>query len=141
MQKGIVLLPLILFAILGAFVLILATKLEQKSHTLEHLNPHILWLDLHLVSVKENLKIALKNKTLTPINFTKFTLQIGDYHYIAILKQLTPTLQTAQSQTLAYYFVDVFGIYNDSSKAVLQEFSTRRSFILALPLEHPHIKP
>lgn len=136
MRKGLVLLPLILFVILGAFVLILSTKFEQKSLALETLNPRIVWLDLHLVSVKEALKTQLKHQTLTSVNFTKFTMQIGDYHYIAVLKQFNPTLvQTAESKTIAYYFVDVFGVYRDSSKAVLQEFSTRRSFVLPIVLQ------
>ncbi|MBX7491142.1 hypothetical protein [Helicobacter turcicus] len=144
MHKGIILLPLMLFVILGAFVLILSTKFEQKSHTLEDLNARILWLDLHLVSIKEALKIQLKNKSLTSINFTELSLQIGDYHYIIVLKQFTPTLmqtppqtnalQMPQPSTIAYYFVDVFGIYRDSSKEFLQEFSTRRNFILSLEL-------
>ncbi|EEO25795.1 hypothetical protein HWAG_00587 [Helicobacter winghamensis ATCC BAA-430] len=136
MRKGIILLPLILFVILGAFVLILSTKSEQKIHTLESLNPRILWLDLHLASVKEALKTALIDKTLIPADFTEFSIQIEDYRYIAILKQFNPTLtQTTESKTITYYFVDVFGIYHDSSKEVLQEFSTKRSFILALAIE------
>lgn len=142
MHKGIILLPLTLFVILGAFVLILATKFEQKSYALENLNARILWLDLHLVSVKETLKIRLKNKTLTPSDFTEFSLQIDDYHYIITLKQFIPALpqaiqatQTPKPPTIAYYFVDIFGIYRDSSKEFLQEFSTRRNFILPLTLE------
>ncbi len=134
MRKSIVLLPLILFVILGAFVLLLSAKLEYKSQAQERLNVQILWLDLHLVSVKEALKLHLTNKTLIPKDFTQFSMQIGDYHYIAVLKQFNPTLVT-QSGAFAYYFVDVFGIYRDSSKAFLQTFSTRRSFILPLAIE------
>lgn len=131
MRKSIVLLPLILFVILGAFVLLLSAKLEYKSQAQEGLNVQILWLDLHLVSVKEALKLHLINKTLVPEDFTQFSMQIGDYHYIAVLKQFHPT----QAEDFAYYFVDVFGIYRDSSKAFLQAFSTRRSFILPLAIE------
>lgn len=136
MRKGIILLPLILFVILGAFILILSTKFEQKNRALNNLNSQILWLDLHLVSVKEALKIKLADKTLTPINFSKFTIQIGDYHYIAVLQQFNPKLiQGTQSKIITYYFVDIFGIYRDSSKEFLQEFSTRRSFVLPVILE------
>ncbi|TLD82892.1 hypothetical protein LS70_006265 [Helicobacter sp. MIT 11-5569] len=134
MKKTIVLLPLILFVILGALILLLSTKLEYKSKTQDLLNTRVLWLDLHLVSVKEALKVHLKNKTLNPANFTEFSIQIGDYHYIAVLKQFYPTLtiQSTQPQIITYYFVDIFGIYKDSNKEFLQEFSTRRSFILPL---------
>ena len=136
MRKGIVLLPLILFVILGALVLILSAKLESKSHTLDSLSVRNAWLDLHCISVKEHIKTLLKDKRIAPLDFTTSTLTIGDYHYTAVLKAFKPTLTLdttgANTQPVVYYFVDVFGIYRDSSKEFLQEFSTRRSFILSL---------
>ena len=135
MRKGGMLLPLMLFVILGAFVLVLSTQLERKHQSLKDLHPRIVWLDLHLKSIKELLKIRLKDGSLTPVNFIELSQQIGDYHYTIVCKQF-PSLQTTQGQTLIYYFVDVFGVYRDSSKEFLQEFSTRRSFIFPLILEN-----
>ena len=136
MRKGIVLLPLILFVMLGAFVLILSTKFENKTHAIKMLNTRNAWLDLHCISVKEHIKTLLKNKSIAPLDFTIITLTIGDYHYTAVLKAFNPTLTSnatrVNPQPIVYYFVDVWGIYRDSSKEFLQEFSTRRSFILSL---------
>ncbi len=130
-KRGIILLPLILLVILGALVLILSLKIESNTTDLERINQHTLWLDLHLKSVKEHLKTLLKQNQLTQVHFTKVSLQIGDYSYIAILKKAENTL--AQDQhNFAYYFVDIFGIYSDSQKEFLQEFSVRRSFVLCL---------
>lgn len=136
MRKGIVLLPLILFVMLGALVLILSAKIENTTHAIETLNARNAWLDLHCISVKEHIKTLLRSKSIAPLDFTTITLTIGDYHYTAVLKAFSPTLTpnttSANPQQIVYYFVDVFGIYRDSSREFLQEFSTRRSFILSL---------
>lgn len=127
MKKGGILLPFMLVLILGATLLILSIKQTSKSRDLVAIQSPIIWLDLHLISVKEWCKQQLKNRTINAQNFTTTTLQIGDYHYTIVLKEFDDKLTNVK-----LYFVDIYGAYRDSKKEFLQEFSTRRSFILNL---------
>ncbi|WP_297813448.1 hypothetical protein [uncultured Helicobacter sp.] len=130
--RGIVLLPLILFIFLGTLVLILGVKSESFKQDLRAIHQRILWLDLHLLSFKEQLKVELKSKGLTTKDFSTFSAVIAeDYHYRAVVKKLEKNLEQNGNME-AFYFVDIFGVYRDKHKEFLQEFSTRRAFILRL---------
>lgn len=98
------------------------------------MNQQILWLDLHLLSFKEQLKIELQSANLTSDSFMDFSMIIAeDFHYRAVIKKLEQSLEQ-NGRLESFYFVDIFGIYRDSSKEFLQEFSTRRAFILRLEM-------
>lgn len=131
-SRGVILLPLVLLVFLGTLVLILGLKKESFRNDLKAINQQILWLDLHLLSFKEQLKVELKSSSATSSDFTTFSMVIAeDFHYQAVVKRLEETLEQ-NHHSEAVYFVDIFGIYRDSHKEFLQEFSTRRAFILRL---------
>lgn len=131
-SKGIILLPLVLLVFLGTLVLILGLKNESFRNDLRAINQQILWLDLHLLSFKEQLKVELKSSNATSSDFATFSMVIADdFHYKAVVKRMEGELEQ-NNHSEAVYFVDVFGVYRDSRKEFLQEFSTRRAFILRL---------
>ncbi len=133
-SRGMILLPLVLLVFLGALVLILGLKSESLREDLKAMNQQILWLDLHLLSFKEQLKIELQSANLTSDSFMDFSMIIAeDFHYRAVIKKLEQSLEQ-NGRLESFYFVDIFGIYRDSSKEFLQEFSTRRAFILRLEM-------
>ena len=53
-----------------------------------------------------------------------------DFHYKAVVKRLEGDKKNLE----AFYFVDIFGVYRDSSKEFLQEFSVRRTWVLRLQI-------
>lgn len=131
-SKGMILLPLVLLVFLGTLVLILGLKSESFRNDLRTINQRILWLDLHLLSFKEQLKVELKSSNAISSDFTTFSMVIADdFHYQAVVKRLEGKLEQ-NNYSEAVYFVDIFGVYRDSRKEFLQEFSTRRAFILRL---------
>lgn len=133
-SKGIVLLPLVLFVFLGIIVLILGLKNESFQEDLKVMNQKILWLDLHLLSFKEQLKLELKSSHLKADSFKSFSMVIAeDFYYNAVIKKLEEDLER-DGKLESFYFVDIFGIYRDFNKEFLQEFSTRRAFILRLEI-------
>ncbi|WP_026943470.1 hypothetical protein [Helicobacter rodentium] len=133
-SRGIVLLPLVLLVFLGTIVLILGLRSESFRQDLKVIPQHILWLDLHLLSFREQLKVELESKNLSAGNFATFSAVIAeDYHYKAVIKKLEKNLEQ-NGAVEAFYFVDIFGVYRDKQREFLQEFSTRRAFILRLEL-------
>ncbi|TLD85431.1 hypothetical protein [Helicobacter sp. MIT 05-5294] len=130
--RAMVLLPLVLLVFLGVIVLMLGLRNESFREDLKTINPQILWLDLHLLSFKEQLKSELQSANLKADSFTTFSLVIAeDFHYTAVVKKMEEDLEQ-KGVVESFYFVDIFGIYRDSHKEFLQEFSTRRAFILRL---------
>ncbi len=127
-KKGGILLPLILLIILGSLFMILSIKTESKNVDLKRLETKLLWLDLHTISVKEKIKERLKMQGLNN-DFLELNFTIGDYSYICIIKKLEKAQLYPQYE---FYFIDIYGKFLDSKKEFLQEFSTRRNFILNL---------
>lgn len=130
-SRGVVLLPLTLLVFLGALVLILGLKSESFKQDLKSMNQQILWLDLYLLSFKEQLKVELQSINPPIQDFMVFSRVIAkDFHYKAVVKRLEGDKKNLE----AFYFVDIFGVYRDSSKEFLQEFSVRRTWVLRLQI-------
>ncbi|MDE5926494.1 MAG: hypothetical protein K2G68_07275, partial [Helicobacter sp.] len=111
-SRGVVLLPLTLLVFLGALVLILGLKSESFKQDLKSMNQQILWLDLYLLSFKEQLKVELQSINPPIQDFMVFSRVIAeDFHYKAVVKRLEGDKKNLE----AFYFVDIFGVYRDSS--------------------------
>lgn len=123
-MRAFVLLPLILFVILGAMVSWISLKQESLTQEISTQHTHTKWLSLYMVSFKEALKDEIASKNLESQGFQTFSMTIDNhFHYTAIIKKFDSSLTKNN-----LYFVDIFGIYQDD----FQTFSLQKDFILVL---------
>lgn len=123
-MRAFVLLPLIVFIILGAMILWLSLKQETLQEDLQTQHIQTKHLALHFISFKEIIKSKIQDKSLIISDFTEFSMTIHEkFHYQAIIKKFDSKLEKN-----SIYFVDVFGQCLFS----IQPCSLRKDFILYL---------